>query len=145
MGSAATKYNENVQVASVFLAIRTKKFKRATDLFSKGNIINCIDFEGHTPLIEACRGDRHSESEKEREQFVNFLLQNGSNISKPDVYGWTAAMYADENNHYSIARKLNSIEGKISCYKKRADPPFNFVQNEDDEIIEEESVSVLIR
>ncbi|CAC5406892.1 unnamed protein product [Mytilus coruscus] len=142
MGSAATKYNENVQVALVFLAIRDKRFKRVKDLFSKGNIINCIDFEGHTPLIETCRGDRHSESEKEREQFVKFLLQNGSCISKLDVYGCTAAMYADENHHYSIVRKLNKIEGKISCYKIRADPSFNFVQNEDDEIVEEEPVSV---
>lgn len=121
MGSAATKEHNNVCVPSLFHAIRNRKFKNARILIrnSKAVIINCVDFEGHTPLIEACRGNRHSKTEREREQFVNFLLQNGCDISKPDVHGWTAVMYAEEKQHYSIAAKLNRSESKTSCFKQR--------------------------
>ncbi|VDI11422.1 Hypothetical predicted protein [Mytilus galloprovincialis] len=115
MGAGCTKNNENDRIGALFQAIRREKFQLATDLISKGAGVNCINYFGNTPLIETCRSHRTSKRtgsivENEREQFVRFLLNNDCDVSKYDIYGWTALMYAEKNGHDSIVYILEKKE-----------------------------------
>ena len=92
---------------SLHRAIRQSNFQKARNLILRGADVNCMNFIGGTPLIQTCRSMKLNEkTEEERKYFVMFLLQNGSEVDKSDIYGWTALLYAKENNHRSIAMLL---------------------------------------
>ena len=96
---------------SLHRAIRQSNFQKARNLILGGTDVNCINYLGGTPLIQTCRSTKQNEkTEKERKYFVMFLLQNGSEVDKSDIFGWTALLYAMENNHRGIAMLLERIE-----------------------------------
>ena len=107
MGAGFSKDDENDRTGALFQAIRRDRFQLATDLISKGAGVNCINYFGNTPLIETCLRNRKSNRsgsavESERERFVSFLISNDCDMSKYDIYGWTALMYAEKNGHDNI-------------------------------------------
>ena len=116
MGAGFSKDDENDRTGALFQAIRKDRFKIATDIISKGAGVNCINYFGNTPLIETClRASNRSgvTVEYERERFVAFLINNDCDMSKYDIYGWTALMYAEKNGHDNI---IDILENKdILC------------------------------
>ncbi|VDI27423.1 Hypothetical predicted protein [Mytilus galloprovincialis] len=116
MGTGCSKDNENDRIGTLFRAIRRERFQLAADLISKGTGVDCINYFGSTPLIETCKHHRRTRKrsivECDRESFVRFLIDNYCDVSKYDIYGWTALMYAEKNSHYNIADILEKNEGK---------------------------------
>ncbi|VDI10096.1 Hypothetical predicted protein [Mytilus galloprovincialis] len=120
MGAGFSKDDENDRTGALFQAIRRDRFQLATDLISKGAGVNCINYFGNTPLIETCRSNRKSNRtgstvESERERFVSFLIRNDCDLTKYDIYGWTALMYAEKNGHDNIIDILEKKEHGSSC------------------------------
>jgi ankyrin repeat protein len=119
MGSVPTKVKENNNICALFRAIKEEKFERAKTLIYAGTAIDCINYDGSTPLIETCRNSRRYNDDREREKFVMFLIENGCDVSKSDIYGWNALLYALEQGYDSIATLLDKMERKTSYYEKR--------------------------
>jgi hypothetical protein len=92
MGSVPTKVKENNNICALFRAIKEEKFERAKTLIYAGTAIDCINYDGSTPLIETCRNSRRYNDDREREKFVMFLIENGCDVSKSDIYGWNAGL-----------------------------------------------------
>ncbi|XP_052081858.1 uncharacterized protein LOC127719663 [Mytilus californianus] len=118
MGAGFSKDDENDRTGALFQAIRRDRFQLATELISKGAGVNCMNNFGNTPLIQTCRNNRTSNRtgravESDRERFVSFLISNDCDMSKYDIYGWTALMYAEKNGHDNI---IDILEKKdIMC------------------------------
>jgi len=119
MGSVPTKVKENNNICALFRAIKDEKFERAKTLIYAGTAIDCINYDGSTPLIETCRNSRRYKDDREREKFVMFLIENGCDVAKSDIYGWKALLYAIEKGYDSIATLLDKIERKTICFEKR--------------------------
>ena len=117
MGAAAVKSERPELSYRLFIAIKENNFNKASNVILKGANVNCTNFIGGTPLIEMCRSKEHDE--QQRTTFVKLLLENGADIRKSDIYGWTALLYAQENGHESIARILERIESRTSIVEKR--------------------------
>lgn len=120
MGSLPTKSGEQTQTSTLFQAIRRDDFKLAQTLIKSGVELDCRNYIGGTPLIEACRNRRRSKNEKERERFAKYLLDNGCDINKCDIYGRTALVYAEKNQHHAIVRIIERKEYKMSLYENRS-------------------------
>ncbi|XP_063424809.1 uncharacterized protein LOC134708300 [Mytilus trossulus] len=117
MGAGFSKDDEEDRTGALFQAIRRDRFQQATDLISKGAGVNCMNNFGNTPLIHTCRNNRTSTRtgravESDRERFVSFLISNDCDMSKYDIYGWTALMYAEKNGHDNI---IDILEKKDMC------------------------------
>lgn len=103
----------------LYRAIQEKDFQKAEYIIENGANVNCVNYLGGNPLIETCRCKNITDKQKERERFVRFLIRNGSDVGKSDMFGWTALLYAKENGHQAIAMLLENLErrritGKIT-------------------------------
>ncbi|VDI01140.1 Hypothetical predicted protein [Mytilus galloprovincialis] len=118
MGAGFTKDNKNENIGALFQAINEEKFKLAARNNSRSEPVDCINYFGSTPLIETCRCNqtscrKSSSVEKDRANFVRFLIDNNCVVSSYDIYGWTALMYAEKNGHENIADILEKRERMI--------------------------------
>ncbi|XP_071153252.1 putative ankyrin repeat domain-containing protein 19 [Mytilus edulis] len=134
MGAGFTKDHENEKIGALFQAIRREKFQLAIDLISKGAGVNCINYFGNTPLIETCRSNRASNKrgntvESERERFVRFLISNDCDITKYDIYGWTALMYAEKNGYDNIADILEKKDKRTRSGDSRGKRDCDITRN----------------
>lgn len=121
MGLNVSKSNGTTYSSSLFHAIRRNNFGRAMTLVSDriGNQLDCRNFNGCTPLIETCRNEKQQENIETRVTFVKVLLKNGCDLSKCDIYGNTAMVYAEKNEHFEIAEILDRKERKLSLIENR--------------------------
>ncbi|VDI46059.1 Hypothetical predicted protein [Mytilus galloprovincialis] len=115
MGAGFTKNSKNDKIGALFQAIHEERFKLAADIISRSEGVDCINYFGSTPLIETCRYNRtscrkSSTVENDRANFVRFLINKNCDVSKFDIYGWTALMYAEKNGHDNIADILEKKE-----------------------------------
>lgn len=94
----------------LYSAIQQNNFHKAEYIIANGTSVNCMNYLGGNPLIETCRCTNFTEKKKERERFVQFLIRNGSDVGKSDMFGWTALLYAKENGHQGIAMLLENLE-----------------------------------
>lgn len=94
----------------LYRAIQQNNFHKAECIMENGGSVNCMNYLGGNPLIETCRCTNFTDKKKERERFVRFLIRNGSDVGKSDMFGWTALLYAKENGHQAIAMLLEKLE-----------------------------------
>lgn len=107
MGTAASHCGEEYNgICCLFEAINKNNFNRARKIIAEGLEVNCINYNGATPLIEVCRKQSKPKTEKDKEHFVQFLLEHGSDPNRNDIYGWTALLYAKETGQKAIAKLL---------------------------------------
>jgi hypothetical protein len=111
MGSVPTKVKENNNICALFRAIKEEQFERAKTLIYAGTAIDCINYDGSTPLIETCRNSRRYNDDREREKFVMFLIENGCDVSKSDIYGWNALLQMGLDTHNIILMQSSTM-----CY-----------------------------
>ncbi|RIA95047.1 asparaginase-domain-containing protein [Glomus cerebriforme] len=61
-------------------------------------MLNCMDYDGRTPLHIACTGGHH--------RIVKFLLQNGASVHMRDRFGHTPLYEAARNKHKHVIHTL---------------------------------------
>ncbi|CAI2171130.1 13868_t:CDS:10 [Funneliformis geosporum] len=61
-------------------------------------MLNCMDYDGRTPLHIACTGGHH--------RIVKFLLQNGASVHMRDRFGHTPLYEAARNKHKHVINTL---------------------------------------
>lgn len=119
MGTASSQARRYDGICCLFEAINKNRFDRAKQIIARGLEVNCINYNGATPLIEVCRTRTKPKTEKDKELFVQFLLENGSDPKRNDIFGWTAVLYAKQNGNEAIASLLEESEWKLKRHSNK--------------------------
>ncbi|XP_059139291.1 serine/threonine-protein phosphatase 6 regulatory ankyrin repeat subunit C-like [Physella acuta] len=90
-------------------------------LINAGSDINCVNTYQRTPLINSIIGEGycyefHRNSIVERNlATTQFLLEHGADISKVDIDGMTALMWAAKTNNEKVFDLLLDLKPEINC------------------------------
>ncbi|XP_059141179.1 putative ankyrin repeat protein RF_0381 [Physella acuta] len=101
-------------------ACKTSNIDMMKLLIKAGSDINCVDTYQRTPLINYIKEGDHSEflmnSIIERNfATTQFLLEHGADISKVDIDGMTALMWAAKINNENFLDLLLDFKPKVNC------------------------------
>ena len=113
-GKSTQKNTRNDEfLAKLFDAICENNFELAKTVIDGGKVdVNIKNDCGDTPLIATCR-QTTLQTEDEAVNFINYLLQSGSNFKKSNNFGKTAMKYAKSNGLTKIVQTLEYIQWKI--------------------------------
>jgi len=76
--------------------------------------IHELDEYGYTPLIEAVIFNK--------EEIVDYLIENGVDVNQPSITGHTALYWAVENNNETIVTKLLELGANPNAYSRSSQP-----------------------
>lgn len=124
------KTNRNVTALHLVSKIDNESDKIAKMLIENKAEVNSLDFEGNTPLHEACMSGKSN--------IVNLLIKNGAEINIKGKYGFTPLHEASNEGYFDIVKLLieNGAYLNKTCDIVNWTPLYYAIRNFHKDIIE---------